>query len=291
MQTPVEAFHGNILFMLMKNRCKYARQHFVLFAVSDGRINWAFKAQAGAEGSPHNEGNQATNCHIKNKLYVQEHIESFPKYQSHYSRKDNPNHFLLLPTLNLLKMFQHYKTKCAADGQEPVSEWKYRQIFNSEYNLSFGRYACTHIHIHKQNTHTPHVNVCSLLTISLPSYAHCTWTCTSTHNLQPKKWHMRTVWHSASSYCCHWRSYTEWKSKGWVDHVRQSEGINNWRKILALSQSSDALDMITFDLQQSPLTPMLSTNVVLYKRQMWIYNLVFMTVAMGGVSCTCGLSQ
>lgn len=31
--------------------------------------------------------------------------------------------------------------------------------------------------------------------------------------------------------------------------------------------------MITFDLQQSLATPKLSTNVVCYQRQMWMYNL------------------
>ena len=71
--------------------------------------------------------------------YVKEHIESFPKYRSHYSRKDNPNHHYLSPSLSLSKMYNLYKDKCTEENQQPVSEWMYRKIFNCEYNLSFGR--------------------------------------------------------------------------------------------------------------------------------------------------------
>ena len=74
------------------------------------------------------------------KTFVKEHIESFPKYRSHYSRKDNPHRSYLSPTLSTSKMFELYKTKCSEVEMEPVSEWMYRKIFNTEYNLCFGRY-------------------------------------------------------------------------------------------------------------------------------------------------------
>ena len=71
---------------------------------------------------------------------VQEHIEQFPRYQSHYSRQDNPHREYLSPSLSLATMYKLYKDECTEQGKPAVSEWKYRQIFNTKYNLAFGRY-------------------------------------------------------------------------------------------------------------------------------------------------------
>lgn len=114
-----------------------------IFAVSDGRINRALKAQADAGGSPHIDqrgrhepGNKTPAERVQK---VKQHIESFPKYRSHYSRQDNPNRSYLSPMLGLSKMYQLYKVKCSEENQQTVSEWMYRKIFNTKYNLSFGR--------------------------------------------------------------------------------------------------------------------------------------------------------
>jgi len=73
-------------------------------------------------------------------VFVKERIESFPKYRSHYSRNDNPHRSYLSPMLSVPKMYSLYKEKCSETNEQPVSEWMYRKIFNTEYNLSFGRY-------------------------------------------------------------------------------------------------------------------------------------------------------
>ena len=70
---------------------------------------------------------------------VKEQIQSFPAYESHYSRNDNPHRKFLSPMLSIPKMYQLFKEFCSDKGKEPVSEWKYREIFNTCFNYSFGR--------------------------------------------------------------------------------------------------------------------------------------------------------
>ena len=143
----------------VKSRRSFTREYYVpngeeslqvcktafraIFAVSDGRITRALKTQAAAGGSPHVDQrgrhpprNKTSSTRVQN---VKQHIESFPKYRSHYSRKDNPNRCYLSPSLSLTKMYHLYREKCTEENQRPVSEWMYRKIFNCDYNLSFGR--------------------------------------------------------------------------------------------------------------------------------------------------------
>jgi hypothetical protein len=50
-----------------------------------------------------------------------------------------PNKRYLSPELNIIKLYQMYKEKCIEDNSEPVSEYRYRYIFNHELNFSLGR--------------------------------------------------------------------------------------------------------------------------------------------------------
>lgn len=65
------------------------------------------------------------------------HIDSFPKYSSHYCRAKNPNKKYLNSDLNVRKMYALYCEKCKEEGQTPVKDTFYRNIFNTKFNLSF----------------------------------------------------------------------------------------------------------------------------------------------------------
>ena len=62
-----------------------------IHCVSNGRVDRALKAQASRGGclqrGRHTPGNKTDDAVIAT---VKVHVQSFPHYQSHYSRKDNP---------------------------------------------------------------------------------------------------------------------------------------------------------------------------------------------------------
>ncbi|CAG9832472.1 unnamed protein product [Diabrotica balteata] len=65
------------------------------------------------------------------------HIESFPSYQSHYTRKNNPCRKYLNPGLTIRKMYDLYKEKCDINMTEPKKLKYYNKVFNTKFNLHF----------------------------------------------------------------------------------------------------------------------------------------------------------
>lgn len=68
---------------------------------------------------------------------VIDHINSYPSYESHYSRQKSERKFLG-PDLNISTMYKQYKNWM--NEREPnlvAKEWLYRNIFNTKFNLSF----------------------------------------------------------------------------------------------------------------------------------------------------------
>ena len=60
----------------------------------------------------------------------------------------------------------------------------------------------------------------------------------------------------------------------WELHLRKAErAYQQLKEYSALSKSDPNTMVVTFDLQQSLPTPVLTTNIVYYKRQLWTYNL------------------
>ncbi|MES9881873.1 MAG: hypothetical protein ABW185_13425 [Sedimenticola sp.] len=78
-------------------------------------------------------GNKKADIDIQ---FIKSHIESFPRMESHYTRKDTKREYLAAD-LTIRKMFTLYGEKCKACGVTPVAEKKYRDVFCTQYNLSF----------------------------------------------------------------------------------------------------------------------------------------------------------
>ena len=82
------------------------------------------------EHTPHNKTPISTVTNIK------EHINKFPKYRSHYTQKVSKRYYLD-PRLSVSTMYTMYKQECLESGTPYASEWVYREIFNTQFNLSF----------------------------------------------------------------------------------------------------------------------------------------------------------
>lgn len=110
------------------------------FAVSDGRLTRALsKFRAGHVPGVDLRGKHVAAQKITPEQIqsVKDHINEFPSFQSHYTRKDNPNRKYLSPELNLSKMFQLYTEWCQENDINPVKEYYYRNVFNNSFNLQF----------------------------------------------------------------------------------------------------------------------------------------------------------
>ena len=99
--------------------------------ISDGRMTRALRKirdgqQPGSDGrGRHVPKNKTSEEAMK---VVREHIESFPCYQSHYTRTENPNRKFLSPDMNVRKMYDLYKEMCSQNNINlVVSEVIYRR--------------------------------------------------------------------------------------------------------------------------------------------------------------------
>ena len=64
---------------------------------------------------------------------VKDFINTFPSYESHYSRLKNLNKKYLTPNLNLKIIYNLYKNEVS----EPVSFYVFQDVFNKQFNLHF----------------------------------------------------------------------------------------------------------------------------------------------------------
>ncbi|CAH1636183.1 unnamed protein product [Spodoptera littoralis] len=108
--------------------------------ISNGPINKAF-SEVGTSGSfigqdrrgKHEPVNKTKEIDVE---FVKEHIEAFPKMESHYCRKTSSKMYLD-SNLSISKMYELYQEKCKNASRTPVSINVYRNIFCTQYNLDF----------------------------------------------------------------------------------------------------------------------------------------------------------
>lgn len=105
------------------------------FQISDARLYKCCSesdATAAIDGRGHRSpGNKIDISDVIN------HIKSFPCYESHYTRKDNPSRRYLSSNLNIRKMYTLYVEKCEQEKTIPVKEKKYYDVFSNKFNLHF----------------------------------------------------------------------------------------------------------------------------------------------------------
>ena len=195
---------------------------------------------------------------------MRNHIKSFPRQTSHYSRQDTPLKRFLNPDLNVSRMYYLY-----LEAHEPevverekeiikakkerifplplkikpvVTEHRYRMVFNRDFNLGFG---------------LPRSDTCAkceklnLIIKSDPNDMGARQQLADHQEMADKGYQTMRGDRKAAS--------ASWSGK--------SRPLGS-----AAFSSVDAVDMISFDFQQNLPTPNLQHNDVFYARQLWTYN-------------------
>lgn len=202
--------------------------------------------------------------HLQN---VRNHIKSFPRMASHYSRKQNNKKRYLKEGLNVQRMYNLYLEKYEApvfgnwkassqaqleQREQPtklraaVTYRRYLQVFNTEFNFGFGR---------------PRSDTCARceqlnLKINASEDAALKEEANEElrlHQIQAEQGYQAKARDAE-------RAQQSWKGKRRIVHDEVTY------------KSVDATDMITFDLQQNLPTPNLKHNDMFYLRQLWTYN-------------------
>lgn len=106
-----------------------------LFSISDGRITRLLIPKPVGGTPPEDKrgkhsGKRTSDTKIKK---IKDFINTFPSYESHYSRLKNSNRKYLSPNLNLKIIYYLYKNEVS----EPVSFYVFQDVFNKQFNFYF----------------------------------------------------------------------------------------------------------------------------------------------------------
>lgn len=105
--------------------------------ISDGSLYRAIKSLSTNESAVEKRGKFPTRKTSSNAIhFVTQFIKRIPSYQSHYAASKS-NKKYLHPNLNITRLYKEYKIICQFEKRKSVSEWKFREIFNTKFNLGF----------------------------------------------------------------------------------------------------------------------------------------------------------
>ncbi|XP_052221583.1 uncharacterized protein LOC127838063 isoform X1 [Dreissena polymorpha] len=111
-------------------------------AVSEAQILTALKSRSATDiTSPDKRGKHAKRVNAIPRIVIEDikaHIESFPRVESHYCRASTSKEYLE-GSLNLHKMYDISVEKCNSNNVVPAKLSAYKNIFNTEYNISFNK--------------------------------------------------------------------------------------------------------------------------------------------------------
>lgn len=105
--------------------------------VSKSSLSRAIKSVVTNESAVESRGRfPARKTKISDIKFVKKFIQGFPCYHSHYGPKKSNKKFLN-PNLNIRRLYREYSIVRDFKGRNKVSEWKFRHIFNTKFNLGF----------------------------------------------------------------------------------------------------------------------------------------------------------
>ncbi|XP_039747039.1 uncharacterized protein LOC120637854 isoform X2 [Pararge aegeria] len=200
-----------------------------VFKVSDGRLTRVLKNKPLGDPAPidkrgrHIPSNKTPETKVNE---VKDFINTFPKYDSHYTRHKSESRQYLPPHLNLSIMYSEYKSKVAG----PVSKYIFEKIFNENFNLTF---------------HAPVTDSCKRCDNFKVKIDAC-------DNNELSKKNELTIAKEL--------------------HLRKAESaMKNLKLDMQNAKQDNDTTVIIFDLMKTLPTPVISTGICYYKRQLWTY--------------------
>lgn len=134
------------------SRINYVRQFVLLdkrvcksfflrvIQISNKRLDYALRIKKSVSGLAETDkrGKHAPANKIPDEKlnWIRDHINSFPKYVSHYGERRSTRQYLR-PHLSINKMYELFKTKCESEGKPILKKCTYVKIFTTEFNLPF----------------------------------------------------------------------------------------------------------------------------------------------------------